>query len=44
MASARAALGKARRGIIKRKKTTDVATGDLSTIVTLAAFGASQAN
>jgi hypothetical protein len=43
MASARAALGKARRGIIKRKKTTDVVTGVLSTLGTVAAFGAGQA-
>ena len=43
MASARARLGKARRSIIKREKTTDVVTGALSTIGTVAAWGAGQA-
>ena len=43
MASARARLGAARRGIIKRKKTTDLVTGALSAIGTVAAFGAGQA-
>ena len=43
MASARAALGKARRGIIKRKKTTDVVTGALGAAATVTAFGAGQA-
>ena len=43
MASARAALGKARRGIIKRQKKTDVVTGALSAVGTVAAFGVGQA-
>ena len=43
MASARAALGRARRGIIKRKKTTDVVTGALGAAATVTAFGAGQA-
>ena len=41
--SARARLGKARRGIIKRKKKADVASGIMSTLGTVAAFGAGQA-
>ena len=43
MASARARLGKARRSMIKRKKTTDVVTGALGALSTVAAFGAGQA-
>jgi hypothetical protein len=43
MASARARLGRARRGMIKRKKQTGVVTGALSTLGTVAAFGAGQA-
>lgn len=42
MASARAALGKARRSMIKRQKTTGVVTGALSALGTVAAFGAGQ--
>mgnify|MGYP003146125147 CR=1 FL=1 len=42
MASARARLGAARRGIIKRKKQTGVVTGALSALGTVAAFGAGQ--
>jgi len=43
MASARAALGKARRGMIKRQKKTGVVTGALGALGTVAAFGAGQA-
>ena len=43
MASARAALGRARRGMIKRKKTAGVVKGALGTAATVTAFGASQA-
>jgi len=42
MASARARLGSARRGIIQRKKTTGVVTGALGALGTVAAFGAGQ--
>ena len=42
MASARARLGKARRNIIKRQKTTNVVTGALGALGTVAAFGAGQ--
>ena len=42
MANARARLGKARRGIIQRKKQTGVVTGALSALSTVAAFGAGQ--
>ena len=43
MASARAALGKARRNIIKRKKQTGVVTGALGALGTIASFGIGQA-
>ena len=43
MASARAALGKARRSMIKREKRTDVVKGALGVGATVAAFGAGQA-
>jgi hypothetical protein len=43
MANGIAALGKARRNIIKRKKATNVVSGALGTGATIAAFGASQA-
>ena len=39
MASARARLGKARRGMIKRQKTTDVVTGALGALGPVAVFG-----
>jgi hypothetical protein len=42
--SSYAALGKARRNIIKREKKTNVVTGALSAIGTVAAFAAGQAN
>ena len=43
MASARSRLGAARRGIIRRKRKTDVATGILGAAATVTAFGAGQA-
>ena len=43
MASARARLGKARRNIIKRQKTTNVVTGALGALGTVASFGIGQA-
>ena len=43
MSNGYAALGKARRGIIKRKKKTDIASGVMSTLGTVAAFAGSQA-
>ena len=43
MASARARLGAARRGIIKRQKKTNVMSGILSTGATVAAFAGTQA-
>jgi len=43
MASARAALGKARRRMIGRQKKSDVFQGVLSTVGTVAAFAAGQA-
>ena len=43
MSNGYAALGKARRNIIKRQKTTDVVTGALGALGTVAAFGVSQA-
>ena len=42
MANARARLGKARRNIIKNKKTTDVVSGAIGALSTVAAFTGSQ--